>query len=55
MKAKIIRQAAFRDDGSITDQPARNEEQPQLEKQTTLDTYARDQALLNKWEGDSDK
>ena len=51
MKATIVRQASFRPDGSITDQPARNKEQPQLEKQADLETYARDQALLKRLEG----
>ena len=54
MKAKIVRQTAFRDDGSITDLPARNEEQPQMEQQESLFTYQETEQKLRQWKGDKD-
>jgi len=33
LRKPFVRQAAFREDGSLTDIPARNSEKPQLEKQ----------------------
>lgn len=48
MKARIVRQASFRDDGSQTDIPVLNQEQPQLEKQADLFQYARDQENLRR-------
>jgi len=47
-RVPLARQAKFRDDGSLTDAPARNSEQPQREKQADLFQYERDQKNLRR-------
>lgn len=45
-KPKLVRQAKFRDDGTLTDVPARDSERPQLEEQETLIQWAEDRKKL---------
>lgn len=42
----MARQAKFRDDGSITDEPARDSEHPQLEQQLDMEQCAADAKRL---------
>jgi len=45
---KLIRQAKFREDGTVTDVPARDSEKPQLEKQKTLFDWQGTEELLKR-------
>lgn len=47
-KPKLVRQAKFREDMSLTDVPARDSEKPQLEGQASLTQWAVDQGNLEK-------
>jgi hypothetical protein len=48
MPKKEIRQAMFNEAGIVSDIPAKDTEQPQLEKQTDIFTYLKEQQLLNR-------
>ena len=48
MRKKLVRQAKFREDGTVTDVPARDSEKPQLEKQADLFQFQKDVENLKK-------
>ena len=50
-RAKLVRQSCFKVDGTLTSQPVKNQEQPQLENQGDLLLYAKEQDLLKRMEG----
>ena len=47
-KRKLVRQAKFREDGIVTDVPARDSEKPQLEKQSDLFQFEKDRSNLER-------
>jgi len=47
-KQKLTRQAKFREDGTVTDVPARDSEKPQLEKQPDLFQFGKDRENLER-------
>ena len=47
-KQKLVRQAKFREDGSLTDVPAVDSEKPQLEKQSDLFQFGKDRDNLGR-------
>lgn len=51
----IVRQSKFRLDGTITDEPAKNLEEPQLENQSDIFTYAKEKENLKIWEGENEQ
>lgn len=57
MMRRQPRQSIFKPDGSITDLPAKDIENPQLEKQGDLLLWIREKNLLEQWqkEGVADK
>ena len=50
-KDVLVRQAKFREDLSVTDVPAKDSENPQLEKQSELFQFGKDQKNLNRLNG----
>ena len=46
-RKKLVRQAKFRADGTVTDVPARDSERPQLEMQGDLFLFSRERALYD--------
>ena len=47
-KKKLVRQAKFREDGVVTDVPAKDSEKPQLEKQSDLFQFEKDRDNLKR-------
>jgi len=50
-KKKLVRQAMFRPDGSVTDVPVKDSEKPQLEKQSDMFQYGKDRDNLERLTG----
>ena len=51
MKPKLVRQAAFTDDGRITSVPRQATERPEFEEQADLFTWQKTEEDAKKWKG----